>query len=74
MYALKIRKIDLDLLTQLNKGVTPTVEKKDTYLIVRPSGENEIVSALEFQTKYADKVAVNSPKLFKINSLSKSSK
>lgn len=34
MYALKIRKSDLALLTVLNGGVTPKVEKQTTYLLI----------------------------------------
>lgn len=33
LYAIKIRKTDLALITLLNGGVTPEIEKKSTYFI-----------------------------------------
>lgn len=33
LYAIKIRKTDLKLITLLNSGVTPKIEKKTTYFV-----------------------------------------
>ena len=63
-YALKIRKSDLALLTLLNGGVTPKIEKTTTYLIICPddSGPNEIVTQRELDQRF--EVKSNSPMLF----------
>ena len=67
MYALKIRKSDLGILTLLNNGVTPTVEKKTTYLIVNPDGASVIVDEKQFDNQFASRISTAGPLLMKLN-------
>ena len=68
MYALKIRKSDLPLLTILNGGVTPKVEKKTTYLVIHIEDSehthNEILTQRELLMKYD--ISSRSPLLLKL--------
>ena len=55
LYALEIREHDLELLTMLNDGVTPPVEKRTTYLIldVEPNSvSTKIVKERELLQNY----------------------
>jgi hypothetical protein len=56
LYALKIRKSDLGLITLLNGGVEPKVEKKESYFIFDATWNsdvpNVIVSNREFLQTY----------------------
>lgn len=54
LYAIKIRKSDLELITLLNGGVTPAVEKKPTYFIFDATWKvpNKIVTEREFLANY----------------------
>lgn len=65
MYAIKITKSDLALVTLLNGGVRPELPLKGAaYLIVRLEGHNEIVSESAFKKDYA--TYANGPKLLKL--------
>jgi hypothetical protein len=56
LYALKIRKSNLGLITLLNGGVEPKVEKKESYFIFDATSNsdvpNVIVSGREFLQTY----------------------
>jgi len=43
LYALEIRKSDLALITLLNNGVTPKIEKTKTYFIFDATWDSEFV-------------------------------
>ncbi len=43
LYALQIRKSDLELIALLNNGVTPKVEKKKTFFIFDATWNSEFV-------------------------------
>lgn len=64
-YALEIRKSDLPLLTILNGGVTPEIEKTPTVLIIDTDGPNEIVTMREFRNTRL--LSSRSPFLMKLN-------
>lgn len=72
LYALKIRKSDLELLTILNGGVTPKIEKKTTYLVfdVTNTVPNRIVTQNEFNRMDHD-IKETSPLLFALTKKSK---
>lgn len=63
LYALKIRKSDLALLTLLNGGVTPAVEKTPTYLVFDATWNsdvpNEIVTQRELDKRF--EIKLNGP-------------
>lgn len=64
-YAIKIRKSDLPLITILNGGVTPAIEKQPTYLIFSAEDDNlfsEIVTQRELDKRF--EVKQNGPLLF----------
>lgn len=63
MYAIKIRKSDLALLTLLNGGVAPDTTKQNTYLIVNPERplENQVVNQKTFDQLG---LKTHSPQLF----------
>lgn len=68
MYALKLRKTDLPLLTILNDGIAPEIPKTPHFLIVTPGESSEIVSEKVFIAEYASRLsAATSPALLKIN-------
>lgn len=46
LYALKIRKSDLELLTLLNGGVTPKIEKTPTYLVFDATWNSDVPSKI----------------------------
>ncbi len=56
LYAILIRKSDLELIALLNNGVTPKVEKEKTYFIFDATWNSEfvpmIVTELEFYNTY----------------------
>lgn len=56
LYAIKIRKSDLALITLLNAGVTPKVEKTETYFVFDATWNsevpNQIVTHRKFLTTY----------------------
>ena len=64
MYAMKIRKSNLDILTMLNEGVTPEIEKTTTYLIIRTDAPNDIVTERELHTLYD--ISMQTPLLLKL--------
>lgn len=55
-YALRIRRFDLPLLTLLNGGVVPEIDKKPTYLVVFIDNDGnttrKIVTEREFLQNY----------------------
>lgn len=67
-YALKIRKSDLPLLTVLNGGVTPEIEKTTTYLVITvedaENTHNEILTERELFDTY--EINAYSPLLLKL--------
>ena len=70
MYAIKIRKTDMPLLTILNGGVEPTLNDGESrFLIVDPGQSPMTVTVSEkvFDRYYADKVSTAGPALLKIN-------
>lgn len=46
LYALEIRKTDLALITLLNNGVTPKIEKTKTYFIFDAEANSEMVPVI----------------------------
>jgi hypothetical protein len=56
MYAIKIQKSQLPLITFLNGGVTPDIEKKTTYLVfdavLDSNVPNEIVTERELAERF----------------------
>lgn len=70
LYALKIRKTDIALITLLNSGVTPEIEKKNTYFVFDATWNtdvpNKIISEREF-LKY--NISMLSPILLSVNEL-----
>ena len=68
LYAIKIRKSDLELITLLNGGVTPAVEKKPTYFIFDATWNsdvpNEIVTEREFYNRF--EIKTNGPLLLSL--------
>lgn len=56
LYALEVRKVDLELIALLNAGVTPEVEKRPTYFIFDSAWNsdvpNQIVTKREFLQNY----------------------
>lgn len=67
MYALKLRKIDLPLLTLLNDGIPPEIPKKPHYLVVTPGESSVIVSEKDFDENYASRISTAGPFLMKLN-------
>lgn len=81
MYAIKIRKSELNLIDLLAGGLYdhPKVTEADAgkFLVFTPQPNHgkpivEVVSEKEFDEKYADRVASSSPLLLKINKRSRS--
>ena len=68
LYAIKIKKSDLALITMLNNGVTPKVEKKETYFIFDATWKTDfipqIIETRECWNKY--EIKGNSPLLLKV--------
>lgn len=67
MYALKLRKTDLPLLTLLNDGIEPEIPKSTHFMIVTPGESSVIVSEKEFDANYASRISTAGPIIFKIN-------
>lgn len=67
MYAIKLRKTDLPLLTALNGGVAPEIPKISSYLILNSDGTVSTVTEKEFDEKLAGRVSLSGPILMKIN-------
>lgn len=68
LYAIKIQKSHLELLTILNGGVTPQIEKRTTYLIIDATETipNEIVTEREFYADPRFDISTNSPLFLKL--------
>lgn len=67
LYALKIRKSDIELLTLLNQGVTPKVEKnKTTYLVFDATWNSEVPNKIvtERELDQMHEVKMHGPMLF----------
>ena len=68
LYAIRIRKSDLPLITILNGGVTPEIEKTPTYLVVKIEDSehthNEIVTERVFHQRF--EISNRSPLLLKL--------
>lgn len=68
LYAIQIQKSHLALITLLNGGVTPKVEKKTTYFIFDATWNsdvpNEIVTEREFLQRF--EISSRTPLLFKL--------
>lgn len=67
MYALKLRKTDLPLLTLLNDGVPPEIPKTTHFMIVTPGESPTIVSEKVFDADYASRLSTAGPSLLKLN-------
>ena len=63
MYAIKINKSNLPLLAILNGGVEPSIEAFPTYLIVNPTGKNQIIKESSFKKLDVYKTPVTIEKL-----------
>lgn len=81
MYAIKIRKSELNLINLLAGGVYDhvnlTEEHAGKFLIVTPAPKNgkpdiKIITEKEFDAEYADKVSTAGPTLLKINKRARS--
>lgn len=59
-YAIKIRKSDLALITFLNGGVTPEVQKTPTYLIFSADGSSESSSKVVTERELYDHYEISS--------------
>lgn len=68
LYALKIRKSDLALITLLNGGVTPKIEKRNNYFLFDATWNSDFVPQIlterEFMSNYEFKQ--NSPLVLSI--------
>jgi hypothetical protein len=73
MYAIKIRKSDMPLLTILNGGIAPEVPAREThFLVVNPDATGDdpttqIITEKAFDRDYAGKISTAGPELLKLN-------
>lgn len=70
LYALEVRKVDLELIALLNEGVTPEVEKSPTYFIFDSKWNsdvpNQIVTKREFYQNYEISGRPQSPMVLRL--------
>lgn len=69
LYAIKIRKTDLALITLLNSGVTPLIESKPTYFVFDAAWNSEVPNQIVTETELINSCAsgfnTNGPTLLK---------
>lgn len=60
LYAIQIQKSHLELITLLNQGVTPQIEKKKTYFIFDATWNSDVPSEIVTEREFHDRFEISS--------------